>query len=67
MTVNGGSGGPGADSNSPESDGAAGNAPGATITLPSQSYLAGEDVGTSGGIQSAGGVGHLTFFDDGGQ
>jgi|TARA_R110002012_G_scaffold8463_1_gene39005 hypothetical protein len=67
LTVNGGGGGSGASSNNQAPDGSAGSSPGATITLPSQTYLAGGNVGKSGPIQDAGGVGHLTFFDDGGQ
>jgi hypothetical protein len=61
---NGGSGGSGFTPGNPGNPGATN--PSATFDLPFQ-YLVGTDAQFAGGQRAAGGVGSLTFFDDGGQ
>jgi len=61
---NGGSGGSGFSPGNPGNPGATN--PSATFDLPYQ-YLVGTDAQYPGGQRAAGGVGSLTFFDDGGQ
>ncbi len=66
-SVDGGGGGNGANFNAPGNPGGPGSTnPSAAFDLPFQ-YLVGTDAQGGGGNSAVGGVGGLTFFDDGGQ
>ena len=80
FTANGGNGGNGGPRGSatPGSPGSAGTAPGSNSSLPTQDWLAGNDVAKQGNAGPAaspssivpansGGPGSLIFYDDGGQ